>query len=90
MNYEDKKDKVREIATRLLAQSQAEMLAKVEKAINSGAVDIDGWDEGCNPMILPKSIVSAVLQYESGQYDCAGTSFEKEVKRNVKNLRHFL
>jgi len=41
-------------------------------------------------MILPKCIVIALLQNESRQYSGRGTSFEKRVKREVKNISYFL
>lgn len=41
-------------------------------------------------MILPKCIVTALLQNESRQYEGKGTSFEKTVKREVKNITYFL
>jgi len=41
-------------------------------------------------MILPKCIVVAVLESEADQYKATGTSFEKEVKKEVRNLRCFI
>jgi hypothetical protein len=58
--------------------------------ITNGAIDINSWDENNSPMILPKIIVTAILEQESTQYNGQGTSFEKEVKKGVRNLRYFL
>lgn len=87
---DNKKEKVSKLAKDMLQDSYNAMLKKVEKALNSGAINIDDWDEKTNPMVLPKSIVIAILQDESTQYDGKGTSFEKEIKKNVSNIKHFL
>ena len=90
MNTADKKNKIRQIAIDMLKESQEAQLKLVEKALNSGALDIDAWDENDKPMILPKIIVTAVLQRESQQYEAKGTSYEKKVKKEVNNLKIFL
>jgi len=53
-------------------------------------VDTESWSKDNSPMILPKCIVTAILQDESTQYEGKGTSFEKQVKKEVKNIRYFL
>lgn len=65
-------------------------MLKVDRLLNSGAVDIDGWDEYDKPMILPKSILCAVLESESHQYSAKGTSYEKHIKKEVKNFQYFI
>ena len=42
------------------------------------------------PMILIKSIVTALLEDEATQYSASGTRFKKEVKKEVKNFKQFL
>ena len=84
------KTKIKKIAIEMLKVSQFEMEKSIEKALNCGALDIDSWDEKNNPAILPKIIVMAVLQNEAEQYSAGGTCFEKEVNKNVKNLRCFI
>lgn len=74
----------------MLNESHEAMIKKIDKALNSGAIDIDSWDESHNPMILPKCITTAIMQNESAQYEGKGTSFEKEVKKEVRNIRYFL
>ena len=86
----DKKDKIKSLVTDMLQESYEAMLKKVDKVLNSGAIDIDSWEESRNPMILPKCIVTAILQNESTQYEGKGTSFEKDVKKEVRNIRYFL
>ena len=90
MNTADKKKKIKQLAIDMLKESQEAQLKLVEKALNSGALDIDAWDENDKPMILPKIIVTAVLQRESQQYEAKGTSYEKKVKKEVNNLKIFL
>jgi len=90
MNTADKKNKIKQLAIDMLKESQEAQLKLVEKALNSGALDIDAWDENDKPMILPKIIVTAVLQRESQQYEAKGTSYEKKVKKEVNNLKIFL
>jgi hypothetical protein len=85
-----KKGKIKSIAEEMIKKSCNEMIKKVEKILNSGAIDIEKWDENYNSMILPKCIVNAILKDESDQYSAAGTSFEKEVKKEVKNIMLFL
>jgi hypothetical protein len=90
MTTQEKQHRVKSLVKDMLKESYEAMIKKVDKALNSGAIDIDGWDEKINSMILPKCIVTAILQDESTQYEGKGTSFEKKVKKEVKNIRHFL
>lgn len=74
----------------MLNGSRLEMLRKIDRVLDSGVIDIDEWDENTNPMILPKCIVTALLQNEATQYDGKGTSFEKQIKKDVKNISYYL
>jgi len=89
MTTQEKKNKIKSLAEDLLKESFDNMIKKVEKALNSGAIDVNSWNEN-TPMILPKCIVTAILQDESMQYEGKGTSFEKQIKKEVKNIRYFL
>lgn len=90
MTTAEKKEKIKGLVSDMLKESYEAMLKKIDKALNSGAVDIDKWNDKINPMILPKCIVTAILENESTQYLGIGTSFEKEVKKEVKNIRYFI
>lgn len=90
MNAEQKKAKIKELALAMLLQSYEAMCKKVDKAIKAVGDEVENWDENNNSMILPKCVVTALLQDESTQYDCAGTVFEKQVKAEVKNIRYHL
>mgnify|MGYP003338283452 CR=1 FL=1 len=83
----EKKEKIKSLVIDMLKESNNAMIKKIDKLLTSGAIDIDNWDER---MILPKCIVTALLQDESTQYEGKGTSFEKQVKKEVKNLKYFL
>lgn len=87
---ESKRDKIKGLVVDLLNQSHEEMYFKIDAALNSGAIDIDSWQEDDSPMILPKIIITAILENESTQYQGKGTSFEKKIKKEVKNLKYFI
>jgi len=87
----NKKKQIKKLVIESLDRSVKEIKEKlIDKALNSGAVDVDKWSKDNNPMILPKSILIAVLLSEADQYSGVGTSFEKQVKKEVKNLRCFV
>ena len=88
MTTQDKKNKIKSLVTDMLNESHEAMVKKIDKALNSGADDVDDWDETHNPMILPKCIVTAILQNESTQYEGKGTTFEKQVKKEVQNIKY--
>ena len=90
MTTQEKKNKIKSLTEDILKESFDAMIKKVEKALNSGAIDVDSWDENYNPMILPKCIVTAILQDESTQYEGKGTSFAKQIKKEVQNIRYYL
>ena len=90
MNTADKKNKIKQIAIDMLKQSHEAQLKLIEKALNSGALDIDAWDEENDKLIIPKVIVVAVLETEAEQYKCSGTKFEKSMKKDINNLKIFL
>ncbi len=86
-NLTDKnRKKIKKLAVDILKDSFKHQLAKIDKALDSGAVDIGGWDENYNPAILPKCIVVAVLNSEASQLDGKGTKFEKQLKKDVKRI----
>lgn len=85
-----KKEQIAQITKELIQIAVPEMIKKVDKVLNSGCIDIDSWDENDKPMIIPKIIFTAILQDESHQYECKGTSFEKMIKKEVKNIHYFI
>lgn len=85
-----KKEKIKELVKDMLIESHEHALQNIDRALNSGAIDIDGWDENNAPMVLPKCILTAILENEARQYTAKGTSFEKKMKKEVKNISYFL
>lgn len=90
MDTEQKKIELKELIRGMLKRSNEAMIDNIDKLLKSGAIDIDSWDEKVNPMILPKCMVTAILQNESHQYEGKGTSFEKQIKKEVNNMKYFL
>ena len=85
-----KKQKIKGLVKDMLIESHKKALKNIDKALNSKCVDIDGWDEENAPMILPKCILTAILEDEARQYTARGTKYEKQMKKEVKNIRYFL
>lgn len=86
----DNKKEIKKRVEFLLEGAFDKIKDKVDKAINSGAIDIHSWDGNIGGMILPKTIVIALMEDEANQYKCEGTSFEKKMKKDVNNLKLFL
>lgn len=90
MNTTDKKQSIKNRVEELLNDSYLDAKKKIDKAINSGAIDIENWDPEYQSWVLPKIIVTAILENEAQDYTGKGTSFEKYVKKEVSNLKLFL
>jgi len=90
MNEQQKKEAIKKHCIDMLNESHEFMIKKIDRALNSGAIDIETWSPTDKPMIVPKCIVTALLQTESHQYEAKGTSFEKQVKKDVKNLINYI
>jgi len=90
MTTKEKQIEIKSLVADMLNESYNAMINKIDRVLNSGAIDIEGWEKDCSPMILPKIIVTAILQNESTQYEGKGTSFEKKIKKEVKNIRYFI
>ena len=90
MTTQEKKEKIEALVIEMLEFSKECMVKKLTTALNCGALDIENWDEKISPMILPKVIVTALLESEGTQYGAKGTSFEKKIKKEVKNLRYYI
>jgi hypothetical protein len=90
MTTQEKKEKIKSLVEDMLNESHQAMLKKIDKAINSGVIDIDDWDENISQMIIPKTILTAILKNESKQYEGKGTSFHKQVKKDSENILLFI
>jgi len=86
-----KKTQLKKLVKELLKESHKAQIEKIEKALNSGAIDIDSWDSENNPMITPKIITTAILEDAAAtHYSCRNTTFERQTKKDIKNLRYFI
>lgn len=90
MTTNQKKTIIKKHIKDMLKDSHKAMLKNLDRILQSGCIDVDSWDPHNAPMILPKTIVTALLEEESTQYTGRGTSFEKQIKKEVKNIRHFI
>jgi hypothetical protein len=90
MTNQEKKDKIRSLVVEMLGDSKQAMMEKLDTVLKSGCIDADNWDENINPMILPQTIITALLEKESLQRNGSGTSYEKEIKKNVRRIRCFI
>lgn len=90
MTRKQKERAIKKHVADMLKQSHKAMVSNIDNAIKSGAIDIEAWDPDNAPMILPKCIVTAILIRESQQYEGKGTSYAKQIKKEVDNLLYFI
>lgn len=86
----NKKAKIQRLAKQILKSANEAALKKIEKLLESGAIDVEKWDANNAPMLLPKAMIAAILLSEAEQLDGKGTSFEKKQKKEIKNFRCFI
>jgi len=84
------KEKIKELVKDMLIESHQKAMQNIDRVLELGCVDVDGWDDKNAPMILPKSILTAILENEARQYTARGTSYEKQMKKEVRNIHYFL
>lgn len=90
MTTEQKKAKIKLLVKDMLKDANRTMIQRIDTALNSGAVDVDGWDEKVAPMILPKCILTAILEHQATINNGSGTGYEKRIKKEVNNIRYYL
>lgn len=86
----DKKAEIKKHVLDLLEASYEAMKLQVDKALNCSAIDAESWSPDKAPMRIPKVITAAILERETEQYQGRGTSFERQIKKEVKNVRYFI
>lgn len=86
----EKKDKIKQLAEDMLNDSVKHIKEKIEIALNSAAIDVEGWDENSSPMILPKCILAAALDSEAYQYKAIGTSHERKIAKEIRSIRYYI
>lgn len=85
-----KKDKIKKLVKDMLIESHNKAIKNIDKILDSGCIDIENWDEKNAPMVLPKTILTAILENESVQYNGRSTFRYKQLKKDVKNIKLFL
>lgn len=88
MSEEAKKTIIREHVENTINNAVKAMKENLERVLKSGCIDIEGYDENINPMVLPKAIVTALLEEEASQL--TPFSKNKEFEENRKNIKHFI
>ena len=87
MTTQTKKREIKKLVKEMLKESHQASLKQIDKAINCGALDIDSWD---GKYVIPKTIVTAILEDGARQYLGTNTCFEKQVRKDANNLKRFL
>ena len=90
MNTQEKKNEIKSLVTEMLTDSLSYMIEKIDKVLDCGAIDAESWCEDNAPMVLPKTIAAALLHSEAWQYEGKGTSYEKQVKKDIRNIHYFV
>lgn len=90
MTKKQKERAIKKIVKELLKEAHKDAILKIGKALKSGSVEVSGWSKDTKPYYLPKVITTAILQDVATTYDGEGTGFEKKIKKEVKNIRHFI
>ena len=76
------KEKIKELVRDMLIESHQKAMQNIDRVLDS--------DYKNKPMILPKCILTAILENEARQHTARGTSFEKQMKKEVRNISYFL
>jgi hypothetical protein len=79
-----KEEKIVALTSELIDSNASIMKEQVKRAVKSGAIDVEGWV--ANSMIIPNALLGAALEHNAHHT----LSLSKAVKKEVKNLRHFL
>jgi hypothetical protein len=91
MNSQEKRDLFKHRLKGMFREVEAQLEKKADKIMSSGAIDMDEWDPNeNNPMLLPKAFMVAFLRDEANQFTADGTSFEKQVRSDAKNIGYHL
>ena len=77
------KTQLRNYTNKLISEAVKGIRKNMEKAIASGSMNIQEAEDN---YILPRSLLIALLNEEINQFDCSGTCYEKQVKKEAKNI----
>lgn len=68
----------------MTGQLQAHIMKKAKQLLNSGAVDVEGYEDDYR---LPKILLVACLEHEADGW--RPLKENKKARREIANLRHF-
>ncbi|TXG76185.1 hypothetical protein E6Q11_05130 [Candidatus Dojkabacteria bacterium] len=86
------KEKIHELAKFMLEDSHKKALQKLQSLMDSKAMDeeFDEWSPDDKPMLLPKAIVTGILESEAEQYSAKGTSYVRVSNRWIRLVRYYM
>ena len=90
MTTEEKKIAIKELVSELITFSSEQMIEGIDRALNSGTIDFDEWEESNGKMIIPKCILLALLEKQIDVNDAKGTSHQRRVRKQVKLIRYYV
>ena len=85
-----KAEKVEALVLGMLSDCVDRMKKDVKKIISSSAVRHDDWDEDNDPMLLPKSILIAVLEGNAEQYLCKLSPYSIIIRKDANKIKNHL
>jgi|688.fasta_scaffold2593305_1 hypothetical protein len=87
----ENKEKIKTLVIEMLNESHNAMLKKLETIINSDSINLDSWNEIYAPMLLPKMIVTALLESEPHQYSVPKDYPNKrKIKQDINNIKYII
>lgn len=88
----ENKEKVKALVIEMLNDSHKAMLKKLETILNNtDVIDLENWDEKNAPMLLPKMIVTALLESDSKQYSLPKNyPNARQLKQQIKNISYII
>jgi len=67
----------------LIFEASKHMRKNIDRAINSGSIDVSSWD---NNWLLPKLLLNALLMEEQHQYAPPAGMNERQYKKQIESI----
>jgi len=92
VSIENKKIALRNIVKDYIQKLSSKAIKDIDEVLNSGCIDLESYVfGGPNEMILPKVIVTAIMEEAARQYAPHETFPEfKEVRAEIDNIKLFI
>ena len=83
-------EKIKTLVIEMLNDSHKAMLKNLETILNNNQeIDLDNWDEKNAPMLLPKMIVTALLENDAKQYSLPKDyPNAKKINKNIQYIKY--